>query len=249
MDEIRKSLLRLLEKKKIFLPSVVQGYLNDSAFLLTEKQLKGLLDEANLQEYNLERQRNDPDAMYTSPEYIRQDVSNNVYEKIGRATEPKSIYSYTEPSTLEVLARAMDAQAYYDKEKDEIVNPITMVLNQLIKDNPELSSKISKETEAHEYMHRGFKESPIRQPTVENIYNRKYSPGVSQSDEHLYIYAKTSPERSEAIRQKFYSNIDKDSFDRGVKKIIKRIDKKRTKIAKEQLEDMVNKFWYYMFLN
>jgi len=242
MDEIKKSLLRLLEKKKIFLPSVVQEYLDTSASSLTETQLKGLLDEANLQEYNLERQRNDPDAMYTSPEYIRQDLSNNVYEKIGRATEPKSIYSYTEPSTLEVLAKKMDAQAYYHKEKDELVNPSTMVLNKLIKDNPELSSKISKETEAHEYMHRGLKESPIRQPTVENIYNRKYSPGVSQSDEHLYIYAKTSPERLEEIRQKFYSNIDKDSFDAGVKKIIKRIDKKRAKIAKEQLEDMVNKF-------
>jgi hypothetical protein len=242
MDETKKSLLRLLENKKIFLPTVVQEYLDSSASSLTEKQLKGLLDEAHLQEYSLLRQRNDPDAMYTSPEYIKKDVSNNVYEKIGRATEPKSIYSYTEPSTLEALAKKMKAQAYYHKDKDELVYPSTSVLNQLINNNPELASKISKETEAHEYMHRGFKESPIRQPTVENIYNRKYSPGVSESDEHLYIYAKTSPERLEEIRQKFYSNIDKDSFDAGVKKIIKRIDKKRAKIAKEQLEDMVNKF-------
>ena len=242
MDEIKESLLRLLENKKIFLPTMVQKYLDSSASSLTEKQLKGLLDEAHLQEYSLSRQRNDPDAMYTSPEYIKKDLTNNVYEQIGRATEPNSIYSYTEPSTLQALAKAMRAQAYYHNNKDELVYPSTSVLNKLIDNDPQLSSKISEESQAHEYMHRGFKESPIRQPTVENRFNREYSPGVSESDEHLYIYAKTSPERLEEIRQKFYSNIDKDSFNAGVKKIVKRIDKKRSKIAKEQLEDMVNKF-------
>ena len=242
----KKDLLETLDKKSVFLPSVMQEFIKISSLLdgknLSKEQIVGLLNEATLQEYNLQRQRNDPDAMFTSPEYKKESFTDNVYEKIGRATEPKSIYSYTEPSTLQMLAGLMGAQAYYNKGKDELVYPNEILTNKQIKDNPELASKISREDEAHEYMHRGFKESPIRKPTVENPFHRKYVRGTTADDEHLYIYAKSSPERLDEYRQKFYPNVDKDDFYSHLNKIIKRIDEKRAKIAQDQLQDMLNNF-------
>jgi len=190
--------------------------------------IDGLLKEAELEKYSQQRKRNDPDARRLNPEFDRQNISGDIYEELGRFDEPARIYKFTQPETLEALAKMMGAQAYYSPSRDEIVVPFQ-----------------GKNAQSHEYMHRGVKKSPLTGPNVENKFYRKYHPGLTREQEHLYIHSKTTPEMLETIRKKEYPQMEKKEFLKYVSNIEKEVDRYRKDQAKKTLEELNKIFWYY----
>ena len=186
--------------------------------------IEGLLQEAELEKYSQQRKRNDPDARRLNPEVDRQNISGNIYEELGRINEPARIYKFTQPETLEALAKMMGAQAYYSPSRDEIVVPS--------------QRNNSKNAQANEYMHRGIKKSPLTGPNVENKFYRKYHPGLTREQEHLYIHSKTTPEMLETIRKREYPQMEKKEFLKYVSSIEKEVDRYRKDQAKKTLEEL-----------
>lgn len=187
--------------------------------------IDGLIKEAELQKYNEMVKRNDPDARFSDPEFERQDLSGDVYEKLGRVDEPRRIYNITQPETLKALSGLLGAKAYYTPSRDEIVFPTG-----------------SKGIQAHEYMHRGIEKSPLTGKNVENIFSRKFHPGLTHEQEHLYIYSKTTPEVLEGIRKRDYPQMEEEDFLRYVATIEREVDRYRKDQAKKRLEELVKIF-------
>jgi len=242
----KKQLVQALESRKNLLPSLVQKYidLNGIENLPTET-IKGLIREADLQQYSLMAKRNDPDAMYKNPEISQKDLTGTIWEAVGKDTKPKELYTYTEPSTLGLLVNLGGGQGSYAPNQDSIIYP-SAKLFQNFEGTKNNADQLAKETEAHEFMHRGMKNLEINKPTVENVFSKNYLPGINDTDQHLYIFAKANPQRLGEFKERMFPTMDQKAFDSYLEDVINKFEQReqfiRNKKATTQLADMLNNF-------
>lgn len=242
----KKQLVQALQSKKNLLPSIVQKYidLNGIENLPTET-INGLIREADLQQYSLMAKRNDPDAMYKNPEISQEDLTGTIWEAVGKKTKPKELYTYTEPSTLGLLVNLDAGQGSYSPSKDSIIYPSAKLFENFPGTKND-ANRFARETEAHEFMHRGLKNLETNKPTVENVFSKNYLPGISDIDQHLYIYAKTSPSELGRFKERMFPTMDQKTFDSYLEGVINKFEQReqfiKNRKATTQLADMLNNF-------
>lgn len=94
-------------------------------------------------------------------------------------------------------------QGSYEPAEDSIIYP-SAKLFQNFEGTKNNAGQLTRETEAHEFMHRGLKNLEINKPTVENVFSKNYLPGINDIDQHLYIYAKANPRRLAEFKEKCF---------------------------------------------
>lgn len=186
-----------------FLPASIADYIRLNDYEVPSGYGSGIRNEIETQKYNLQKQRNDPDAMYGSPEYSRESTTDSLLEAIGRLTEPKSIYNIVDPVTRLLFSEATGGAASYRSDLDELTLPAATLY---------MSGKADPEIEAHEYIHRGLRKSPIKDLTPIN--------------EHLYIGVKTGNDKLiQSIKDQYLKGMPQEEFQEKLNLLVSQIDR------------------------
>lgn len=199
-----------------FLPASIADYIRSNDYEVPPGYGSGIRNEINTQKYNLQRQRNDPDAMYGSPEYSRESTTDSLLEAIGRLTEPKSIYNIVDPVTRLLFSEATGGAASYRSDLDELTLPAATLY---------MSGKADPEIEAHEYIHRGLRKNPIKDLTPIN--------------EHLYIGVKTGNDKLvQSIKDQYLKNIPQEEFQEKLNLLVSQIDRIAERQNRNRLDEL-----------
>lgn len=199
-----------MAKKKIpeniyrFLPQALVRTLKANNGMVPENVYDDILNEAELEQYSQKTMRNDPDALYQDPQYQKQSITGNIFERLGRMDQPRNIYQYLNPVTYDLGS--------YAKKQDEVAYLSSDPLFDLLYE--EDAQKRKNIVKAHEYMHRGFEKQNIPQLSE-----------VGALQEHMYIYSKLGElEQLENVRKTRYPDLSVEEFNKKVNKLVSQID-------------------------
>ena len=213
-----------MAKKKIpenlyrFLPQGLVSRIKAGNGFVPETLYDDILNEAELEQYSQKTMRNDPDALYQDPQYQKQSITGNIFERLGRMDQPRRIYQYVNPLTYQL--------GTYAKDKDEVAYLASDKLYDLLFEEDAQQRKNI--TKAHEYMHRGFEKH--------NLPHLREVEGVK---EHMYIYSKLGQlDKLEELRKNMYSDLSVEEFNKKVNKLVSQIDEIAEKKLVNRLDEL-----------